>query len=101
VKVRKNFKFIKNFNTGSSIFDLSDKIYFQTKVRCKNRVEDPGKKFAYMYVADIKIEFSVPENRVLSPEETARRLVLFNNPTFSDFKICVVGKTFHVCLSDF
>jgi hypothetical protein len=49
-----------------------------------------------MSIVDLKIKFSVPPNLVFPIEESAKRLELFNNPDFSDFKICVENKTFHV-----
>lgn len=57
-------------------------------------IEEPGKKYVYICVFNLKIEFSIPSKPI---EESVKSRSLFNTPDFSDFKICVDDKTFHVC----
>jgi hypothetical protein len=54
-------------------------------------IEESRMTCEYVYIVDLKIDFSV-----FSIEESAKRLDLFNDPAFSDFKICIENKTFHV-----
>lgn len=54
-----------------------------------------------MCVVDLKVEFSVPPNLELKAIEPVTHFEVFNNPIFSDFKICVKNMTFHVRLAYF
>jgi hypothetical protein len=79
-------------------FDLSGGCYADFYFdNSQSLIEEPGKNYLYMCVVDLKIEFSVPPNSLVP----SRKLALFNNPDFSDFKVCVDKKTFDVHLGNF
>jgi hypothetical protein len=68
---------------------------------CGQKFLEYSKSNYNINVIHLKLEFSIPEKpksqlKTRQTEEGIKPIELFNNRIFSDFRICVDDKTFHV-----